>query len=309
VAAVVPATQALGRAVTSQAYRLTWPDIDRLVAALATRRPVGIEQVYGVPRNGTVVAALLRGVLPDLALAETPDGAGTWVVDDLVDSGTTLGRFNGQPVDAMIRKPWSPTHLAPHAVELDAWVVFPWETEHAPEDAVVRLLTWLGEDPQREGLRDTPARVLRALREMTTGYDDDPVEILTRQFELGYDELVIVRAIPFWSLCEHHLLPFHGEATVGYLPGPRVVGLSKVVRLVECYARRLQVQERLTVEIAEALMTHLQARGAGVILRARHGCMETRGVRAAAETVTSAMLGVFRDEAKARAELLALTRA
>jgi len=299
----------VGRPVTPDAMHLTWAGVEELVGDLARRRPDGVRAIYGVPRNGTVVAALLRGRHPDLDLAEQPDGPTTWIVDDLVDSGQTLARFNGAPVDAMLRKPWSPPHLAPAARETAAWVVFPWETEDAPESNIVRLLTWLGEDPQRDGLRDTPERVLRALKEMTAGYGDDPRAILTRQFAVGYDELVIERGIPFWSLCEHHLLPFHGTATVGYLPGARVVGLSKLVRLVECFARRLQVQERLTVEIAEALLEHLRARGVGVILRARHGCMETRGVRAPAETVTSAMLGVFRDDAKARAELLALAQA
>ena len=289
---------------------LTWPDVHALAAQLAARRPAGVRQVYGVPRNGTVVATLLHALHPDLELAAVPDGRATWVVDDLVDTGTTLERFIGtHPVDALIRKPWTPEHLAPDATPIDAWVVFPWEGESAPEDAVVRLLGWLGEDPRRAGLRDTPGRVLRALREMTHGYTENPATILTRQFdEPAYDEVVLVRRIPFWSLCEHHLLPFHGDAAVGYLPTDKVVGLSKVVRLVECYARRLQVQERLTVEIATALMQHLGARGAGVVLRARHGCMETRGVRAPAETVTSAMLGVFRDDPKARAELLALDR-
>jgi GTP cyclohydrolase I len=289
--------------------RLTWLDVDAMVRLLAARRPPDVRRVYGIPRNGTIVAAMVRGLLPDLVLADGPDDPGTWIVDDLVDSGLTLSRFNGAPVDAMIRKPTAPPDVAPDAVRLTGWIVFPWETEQAPEDAIVRVLTWLGEDPRRDGLRDTPARVLKAFREMTAGYHESPVDILTRQFDVGYDELVIVRAIPFWSLCEHHLLPFSGDAVVGYLPSDRVVGLSKIVRLVECFARRLQVQERLTVQIADALMTHLVTRGAGVVLRARHACMEVRGVRAPADTVTSAMLGVFRDDAKARAELLALAHA
>lgn len=299
----------MGGAVTTNGHvALSWSQVTALVDDLARRRPANVCQVYGVPRNGTVVAAMLRNVCPDLSLV---DGYGphTWVVDDLVDSGVTLGRFPPEVVDALIRKPNAPDTLAPGALPLDGWIVFPWETEAQPEDAVVRLLTWLGEDPRRDGLRDTPGRMLRAWREMTQGYNHDPAAILSRSFDVTYDEVVIERAIPFWSVCEHHLLPFHGEATIGYLPLDRIVGLSKLVRLVDCFARRLQVQERLTVEIADAIMTHLDARGAGVILRARHACMETRGVRTAAETVTSAMLGVFRDDAKARAELIALSRA
>lgn len=292
----------------TETTRLSWAQVTALVEDLATRRPPRVCQLYGVPRNGTVVAALLRNVLPDLALVEAPDGARTWVVDDLVDSGVTLGRFRpAHHVDALVRKPMAPADLAPAALPVTGWVVFPWEEESAPEDAVVRLLTWLGEDPGREGLRDTPRRVLRALAELTAGYQQDPAAILAREFTVAYDELVVVRAVPFWSLCEHHLLPFSGTAAVGYLPSDRVVGLSKLVRLVECFARRLQLQERLTVAIAEALMDHLRARGAGVVLQARHACMECRGVRAmTAETVTSAMLGRFREDAAARAELLTL---
>jgi GTP cyclohydrolase IA len=287
---------------------LTWREVETLTNQLARRRPADVTEVYGVPRNGTVVAALLRAWLPDLQLVEQPNGRTTWVVDDLVDSGTTLARYAEEHrVDALLRKPRAPRWLAPLATQVEGWIVFPWEQETAPEDNVVRLLTWLGEDPTRDGLRETPDRVLRALKELTRGYVEDPGTILARDFAVAYDELVVVRAVPFWSLCEHHLLPFSGVAAVGYLPADRIVGLSKLVRLVECYARRLQVQERLTVQVADALMVHLQARGAGVILRARHTCMEVRGVRAApTETVTSAMLGCFRDDPTARAELLTL---
>jgi GTP cyclohydrolase I len=176
------------------------------------------------------------------------------------------------------------------------------------EDAVRTLLSSLGERVEREGLKDTPARVVRALREMTSGYEVDPREVLSRTFAEECDEVVVVRDIAFTSLCEHHVLPFTGTADVGYLPG-KVVGLSKIARLVDCFARRLQIQERLTRQIAVALMEHLGARGAGVILRAHHACMGCRGVlKPRTEMVTSCMLGVFRDDRGARQELLALCR-
>jgi GTP cyclohydrolase I len=175
-----------------------------------------------------------------------------------------------------------------------------------PQSSVRNLLRMM-DDPDREGLRDTPARVVRSLREMTRGYAEDPAAILTSRFSAKtYDEMVVVRGVPFWSLCEHHLLPFHGAATVGYIPNGRVVGLSKLARLVECFARRLQMQERLTEEIAAALQQHLKPRGVGVIVRARHLCMEMRGVRAAGDTITSKLTGAFKRDARARAEFLHL---
>ena len=172
------------------------------------------------------------------------------------------------------------------------------------EEAIVTLLRYIGEDPDRDGLRDTPARVARAWREMTSGYDDDPATILGRTFDESSDEMIILRGISFYSTCEHHLLPFYGTATVGYLPG-KVVGISKLARLVECFARRLQIQERMTRQIAEAVETHLDARGVAVVLRAHHLCMGCRGVRQEeTEMVTSSMLGTLRSDATSRSEFL-----
>jgi len=176
------------------------------------------------------------------------------------------------------------------------------------EEAVATLLRFIGEEPERDGLRDTPARVVKAWREMTGGYAEDPAEILARTFDESSDELVILRGISFYSTCEHHLLPFYGQAVVGYLPG-KVVGISKLARLVECFAKRLQVQERMTRQIAEAVEAHLEARGVGVVLRAHHLCMGCRGVRQEeTEMVTSSMLGTLRTDATSRAEFLKLCR-
>lgn len=177
------------------------------------------------------------------------------------------------------------------------------------EFAVKALLRLIGEDPDREGLVDTPSRVVKALQEMTDGYGMDAAEILSRTFEDTCDEMVVVRGIEFTSLCEHHLLPFVGTAAVGYVPGDRIVGLSKLARLVDCYAHRLQVQERMTGQIADAINLHLHPQGVGVIVRARHSCMGCRGVRKPdAEMVTSSMLGVLRNKPAARAEFMAMVR-
>lgn len=174
------------------------------------------------------------------------------------------------------------------------------------EAAVYELLRYVGENPNREGLRETPARVARAWKELTAGYGQDPRQVLGTTFKEAYDSMVVVRAIPFASLCEHHLLPFHGHATIGYIPDGRVVGLSKLARLVECYARRLQVQERMTEQIAHAVTTVLETKGTGVVVEAYHTCMAMRGVRKEAATVTSSLHGAMLDESPARAEFMGL---
>ena len=175
---------------------------------------------------------------------------------------------------------------------------------------VEQMLAELGEDPSREGLRATPARVTRALRELTDGYDAEISEVVAGAvFEQDYDEMVLVKDIPFYSLCEHHMLPFFGACHVGYLPKGRVIGLSKIPRLVTMFAHRLQLQERMTKQIAEALSGALEPRGVGVVVEARHLCMEMRGVKkSGGQLITSCMLGTFRRDARTRAEFLDLVR-
>jgi GTP cyclohydrolase IA len=177
-------------------------------------------------------------------------------------------------------------------------------------ELIESLLGELGEDPSRAGLKATPDRVSRALRQLTSGYDADPEAIIGGAvFEQDYDEMVLVKDIPFYSLCEHHMLPFFGTVHVGYLPRGRVVGLSKIPRLVEVFAHRLQLQERMTREIAEALNGALSPRGVGVVVEARHLCMEMRGVqKTGGQLITSCMLGTFRRDARTRAEFLDLVR-
>jgi GTP cyclohydrolase IA len=185
----------------------------------------------------------------------------------------------------------------------------PQERDRIPP-LVTSLLGELGEDPGREGLKATPARVARALRQLTDGYEMDVDDVIAGAvFEQDYDEMVLVKDVPFYSLCEHHMLPFFGTCHVGYLPKGRVVGLSKIPRLVEVFARRLQLQERMTREIAEALNGALTPRGVGVVVEARHLCMEMRGVqKTGSQLITSCMLGTFRRDPRTRAEFLELVR-
>src|ERR1700689_608974 len=180
-------------------------------------------------------------------------------------------------------------------------------TRTAAEVAVKTLLRWAGEDPQREGLRETPKRVVNAYRDWFSGYSSDPGAYLRRTFEEveGYDEMVVLRDISFESFCEHHMAPIIGRAHVGYLPTDRVVGISKLARVVEGYARRFQVQEKLTSQIAACINDVLKPRGVGVVIDAVHECMTTRGVhKRGVSMVTSRMTGVFRSDARTRAEFL-----
>ncbi len=182
-------------------------------------------------------------------------------------------------------------------------------TREEAEQAVRVLLRWAGDNPEREGLLDTPKRVARAYEEYFVGYGQDPYAILRRTFEEtnGYDEMVVLRDIDFRSHCEHHVAPIVGRAHIGYLPDHRVVGISKLARVVDVFARRLQIQEKLTAEIADSIESVLQPRGVGVVIEAAHHCMTTRGVsKEGVLMVTSRMLGAFRTDPKTRREFLSM---
>lgn len=273
-------------------------------------------RVYGVPRGGIPAAALLCAEINRLAmmkpyyaiLTDDPEKAHI-LFDDLIDSGATMRRYraNGhtQPFYALFDK---------EKQGIKDWLIFPWEEREdgkdtSAEDIVVRLLQRIGEDPSREGLLETPRRVIKAWEEWAIGYKMDPKSVL-KTFEDGAEgtnELVIVHNIPVVSKCEHHLADISGIAHVGYIPSGKIVGLSKLPRLVEVFSRRLQVQERLTQQIADALVEHLNPVGVGVIIRASHACMSTRGVKIhGSVTTTSAMRGALLNQQGARAEFLSL---
>ncbi|WP_112664485.1 GTP cyclohydrolase I FolE [Microvirga flavescens] len=184
-------------------------------------------------------------------------------------------------------------------------------TREEAEAAVRTLILWAGDDPRREGLKDTPKRVAKAFKELYSGYQDDPRDVLDKIFKEveGYDDIVLVRDIPFYSHCEHHMVPFHGVAHIGYYPTKGVVGLSKLARLVEVYARRLQTQETMTAQIAQALEDALTPRGVAVLIEAEHMCMSMRGVhKAGAVTLTSQFSGVFKDNPAEQARFMSMVR-
>lgn len=276
---------------------------------------------YGVPRGGIAASGMVATAFQTLLANLNVKVAVEWtrnpatadaIIDDLVDSGSTRDRYRAAfpevPFLALLDKTDEdlPSHYR------DSWLVFPWEIseergDESATDIVVRLLEYIGEDPHREGLRETPARFLKAWSEWASGYKVDPASVL-KTFTDGAeeaDEMVIVHNIPIVSKCEHHLADITGYAHVGYIPNGRIIGLSKIPRLVEIYSRRLQVQERLTGQIGKALWDHLQPLGVAVTITAAHGCMSTRGVKIhGSVTTTAKMLGAFRDKPEARHEFL-----
>lgn len=261
-------------------------------------------RVYGVPRGGVPVALGLSGVMP-IELVNNPVHAEI-IVDDLVDSGTTRERWEAaypdKPFFALINKSEEPKYEG-------KWLVFPWEATDSQsiEDNIIRLIQYIGDDPARGGLEETPTRVAKAWKDWCEGYSVDPASVL-KVFEDGgenYDQMIIRKDIPVYSHCEHHMAPIVGRCTIAYIPDGKIVGLSKLDRLVNVFARRLQVQERLTSQIADALEECLKPVGVGVWISARHMCIESRGVRHRdSDTVTTALRGALREQGDARSEFL-----
>lgn len=316
---------------------------NRLVARLnswdqlrSDKKDFPVPVVYGVPRGGINVALLVTRVT-DWKMTYTLSKANC-VVDDIIDSGITMKKVCD---DLYHKKPGTRYSVAFDALVRDQerdyfghhkeWVVFPWDVTYGGQDKSqhdipLRFLEAIGEDPSREGLVDTPKRIVKSWGELYGGYQQDPKEILGRTFENTvsvpgylqskqassdkklYDEMVILDNIEFYSTCEHHALPFFGRAHVGYIPGDRVVGISKIARLVDCFSQRLQIQERLTDQIADAIQKYLQPVGVGVLLEAQHFCMVSRGVKKYNSIMkTSSMHGAFR-KPEARAEFLSIIR-
>lgn len=289
--------------------KLYWDDVDACILDLdilvRKDHPLanGSIRIYGIPTGGSFVARLLSDQV-GFELVSQPEDCDV-LIDDVYDSGRTYDL-------------WTSAYHKPFYVLCDkrdddwqeVWVTFPWERgpQADGEQAVVRLLQSIGEDPTRDGLRDTPRRVHAALRELTEGRDVQAEVLLSTTFDERHDEMVVLSQIPFWSLCEHHLMPFHGHVAIGYLPNGKVVGLSKLARLVESHARRLQVQERMTEGIVSDLVEHLKPKGAGCVIEANHTCMAMRGVRSEGLMTTSALAGLFREESAVKSEFLALCR-
>jgi len=264
-------------------------------------------KVYAIPRGGVPAAYAVGQHLP-ITLVDNPDEAQVFI-DDIIDSGDTYNRWRDRYPNtlfyALIDKRVTDYH--------GQYIIFPWEesAEGSFSDNVTRLLQFVGEDPKRGGLLETPHRVAKAWKHWCKGYGQDVASVL-KVFEdggEGYDQMVTVKDIPIYSHCEHHLAAIFGTATISYIPNGKIVGLSKLSRVADIFARRLQVQERLTCQIADALVEHLQPKGVGVVIKARHMCMESRGVcQQGHHTITTALRGAMLDEPATRAEFLNLAR-
>lgn len=310
---------------------ITFPELEQLAKAVATQLLAKAQAIdrankflycYPVPRGGVPALLAVQAAFNSLPVVREHPGVfrlvdtkeldtADVIIDDLVDSGKTFSQLRakvfGHPLFVAL------IYKGSDGWPLGEWLVWPWEgtSEGSIDDAFIRLLQFVGEDPTRQGLIDTPTRMARAWEEWTSGYKVEPASIL-RLFEDGaeaYDEMVHVAEISFYSHCEHHLAPFFGTVAFAYIPDKKIVGLSKMCRLVDVFARRLQVQERLTAQIIDAFVEAVKPTGAGITLRARHLCMESRGIkRIGCVTTTNRFTGVLKDDPKARAEYLSLTR-
>ena len=288
-------------------------------------------KIWGIPRSGIPAAYAVMMALCSIGAtctyAASADEASI-IVDDVIDSAATINRYMEAHhehayfaclVDKVMDRPRNPIldyHQGLPMMERGKWIVFPWDLDESgkdtgAQDSVVRMLQYIGEDSSREGLRETPNRVVKAWSEWFAGYRTDP-KSLFKSFEdgaEGVNEMVLLTDIPVFSHCEHHIAPFTGTASVAYIPDGKIVGLSKIARVVDAFSRRLQVQERLTNQIADCIMQELQPLGAAVVIRAKHSCMSTRGVKVHnVDTTTSAMRGVFMEDAAVRNEFMLLAR-
>ena len=294
-----------------------WSDVDQraeiVAKGICSDFPLVMGlKVYPIPRGGVFASLAVRvGMVGQpwpirLELVGDAEKADIYI-DDLIDSGATRTHYQG-----LRRLPFYA--LFDKQKEGMEWWVFPWERVggegEGPEENIRRLIEYIGDDPNREGLRETPGRVIRSYTELFRGYGQRPEDVVKVFEEDSCDEMVVVKNVEFFSSCEHHMLPFFGKAHIAYVPDGRVVGVSKLVRLLEIFSRRLQIQERLCEQITGALDKFLRPKGSACVLEAKHLCMTSRGVGKQGSTmVTSSLTGVFREEGNmARQELLGMIR-
>jgi GTP cyclohydrolase I len=284
-------------------------DVAKNIMNLFNMRRAITLRLYGVPRGGIFAAQLVHHELTKMvgqgvtvSLQEDPI-CSDYIIDDIVDSGRTRDSLQS------LEKPFFALYDKIEKRDTD-WIVFPWERmskESGPEENVARIIEYFGEDPKREGLKETPRRVVLAYEHLLGGYAKK-VESIFKAFEDGTcDEMVISKNIEFYSMCEHHMLPFFGKAHIAYIPNGKIIGLSKLARILDIFSRRLQVQERLTTEITAALDEHLKPKGSACIIDAKHLCCMSRGVgKQHSSMMTSSLTGVFRESSIVRGELLSL---
>ncbi len=279
---------------------ITWEEVFKRLTSIDLPE----NTVYGVPKGGMIAVGFLKFA----EITHDPTKA-TIIVDDLIDSGKTADYFITKFPTALFYALFNKQKEG-----ISDWIVFPWEAEHPTgedniQQNIIRQLQYIGEDSEREGLKDTPDRIVKSWSELYCGYNKTPFDILTTFSADGYNQIVLLKDIEIYSMCEHHMLPFFGKAHVAYIPGKTIVGISKLARLVDIYARRLQIQERIGEQVTDALMKYLNPLGAACIIEAVHMCMRMRGVSKQESIMsTSSLKGAFFKNASARTELMQLIK-
>lgn len=297
---------------------------------LSAQSGISSAKVWGIPKSGIPAAYAVASAFSDLGVPTTlVDSAqdANVIVDDVIDSGTTMNQHMKEHYDharfaCLVDKSEGRLHHPSYpyvwgtTVRKTEWTTFPWDVDSqghdtGAHDAVVRMLQFIGEDPSRGGLQETPKRVVKAWSDWFAGYHIDPKSLFKSFTDgaEGVNEMVLLTEIPVFSHCEHHIAPFTGVAHVAYIPNGKIVGLSKLARVVDAFSRRLQVQERLTNQIVDCIMAELDPLGAAVVIKAKHSCMSTRGVKVHnVDTTTSALRGVFLTDPSVRGEFMYLAK-
>jgi len=276
-----------------QITQISWDEIFKRISGF--EKEFAGKKIFGVPKNGMLLLSFFKGI----EVVPVPEQADI-IFDDIYDSGKTAKEYEqyNKPFIVMFDK---------RNEFKNQWIQLPFEKEKDINDCIVRVLEYIGEDASREGLLDTPKRVVKSWKELFSGYGKDPKDILTTFADGACDEMVILKDQEFYSTCEHHMIPFFGKIHIGYIPDGKVLGISKLARLTEIYARRLQIQEKLVTQIADDLMKYLDPKGCMVVAEAQHMCMTARGVQKQDSImITSAVRGVFKDNIQTKQEFLSL---
>ena len=293
--------------------KISWQQFnDDCVILKDKLQKASVSHIYPVPKNGAYVAGRISANSANskfqLIVKLNPKDIDfrTVIVDDLIDSGKTLNQFPNNKKAVLYVKNKNKKKVDYYVREIEGWIQFPWESDDEMEKSIERQLQYIGEDISRDGLEGTAKRVLKSWSHLYSGYSKNPKDHL-KVFEKGsYDQMVLLKDIEFYSTCEHHLQPFFGRAHIAYLPGKKVIGISKLARILETFSRRLQIQERIGEQITDFLMKELGAKGAACVLKAKHFCMMARGVeKKNSVMITSSLKGAFR-KSEVRAEFLNL---
>jgi len=297
-------------------YKIDYEEFKKYCGILSNKIKISGKEykyIYPIPKNGLYVANEINKIIHipvevDYDRVKEFNKNEILIVDDIIDSGRTLDKYYGYDKAVLFVKNNNSDKINYYVKDIEEWIQFYFEKDNDIEDNLVRILEYLGENPNREGLKDTPKRIIKSWEKLFGGYRQDIKDILTSFEDDRCDEMIILKNIEFYSTCEHHFLPFFGKCHIAYIPDKKIIGVSKLARILEMYARRLQIQERLTKQIADCIEDGLQAKGVMVIIEAQHFCMTSRGIeKQQSRMVTSAIRGSF-NHSEVRNEFLNLIR-